>query len=60
MLRYVQGRHVSNYQRRSEDDQKELERLKPFEAEVKEKSALLGKTRHEGVAHTCLLRLTFG
>jgi len=27
-----------------------LERLKPFEAEVKEKSALLGKTRHEGTA----------
>lgn len=25
-----------------------MERLKPFEAEVKEKSALLGKTRHEG------------
>jgi chromosome segregation ATPase len=33
-----------------EDNQKELERLKPFEAEVKEKAALLGKTRHEGTA----------
>ena len=31
-----------------EDNQRELDRLKPFEAEVKEKAALLGKTRHEG------------
>jgi GRAB domain len=31
-----------------EENQKELDRLKPFESEVKEKSALLGKTRHEG------------
>ena len=31
-----------------EENQRELDRLKPFEAEVKEKSVLLGKTRHEG------------
>jgi hypothetical protein len=30
------------------ENEKELNRLKPFEAEVKEKAALLGKTRHEG------------
>jgi len=37
------------WQARLEENFKELERLKPFEAEVKEKSALLGKTRHEGL-----------
>jgi hypothetical protein len=35
-------------QTKLEDNRKELERLKPIEAEVKEKAALLGKTRHEG------------
>jgi chromosome segregation ATPase len=38
-----------NLKMRLEENQKELNRLKPFEAEVKEKSALLGKTRHEGI-----------
>jgi len=41
-------RSAASAEQRLEEAQKELERLKPFEGEVKEKSALLGKTRHEG------------
>ena len=55
-LRVEQGeKRAVDAERRLEENQKELERLKPFEGEVKEKAALLGKTRHEGIPYeTCL------